>query len=97
MRKIVALGVNSSTNKCTRIYSSASFEELKDNINKYNIKCDATNWCGNDDISRTIELEKIKLGEVHLLNEPYEIEGYDSDWGHKYYWNFKFDTIVEVL
>ena len=59
--KIVALGVNSKTGKCCIIKSKASYDMLKENYDLYKVQYDATNWCGCDDVERTLGLRNINL------------------------------------
>lgn len=94
-KKLVAIGVNSKTQKCCCIYSYATFEQLKENYNLYAKNYTATNWGGCDYIYRTLELEK-----KHLTGRKFfktvEIEGDDPDMGHSYPWRFVFDVVMEV-
>ena len=93
--KIVALGVNSKTKKCCVIKSKASYDMLKENYDLYKVQYDATNWCGCDDVERTLELRKIKLTDKSF-NHKETVSGTDYDHGHDYPWTFKFDIVYEV-
>ena len=93
--KIVALGVNSKTGKCCIIKSKASYKMLKENYDLYKVQYDATNWCGCDDVERTLGLRNIKLTDKSF-NHKETVRGTDYDHGHDYPWTFKFDIVYEV-
>ena len=93
--KIVALGVNSKTGKCCVIKSKASYKMLKENYDLYKVEYDSTNWCGCDDVERTLGLRKIKLTDKSF-NHKETVRGTDYDHGHDYPWTFKFDIVYEV-
>ena len=93
--KIVALGVNSKTGKCCVIKSKASYKMLKENYDLYKVEYDSTNWCGCDDVERTLGLRKIKLTDKSF-NHKETVSGTDYDHGHDYPWTFKFDIVYEV-
>ena len=93
--KIVALGVNSKTGKCCIIKSKASYDMLKENYDLYKVQYDATNWCGCDDVERTLGLRNIKLTDKSF-NHKETVRGTDYDCGHDYPWTFKFDIVYEV-
>ena len=93
--KIVALGVNSETNKCCIIKSNASYKMLEENYDLYKVEYDSTNWCGCDKLERTLELRKIKL-TGNKFNHKETVRGTDYDCGYDYPWTFKFDKIYEV-
>ena len=93
--KIVALGVNSKTGKCCVIKSKASYKMLKENYDLYQVEYDSTNWCGCDDVERTLGLRKIKLTDKSF-NHKETVSGTDYDHGHDYPWTFKFDIVYEV-
>ena len=93
--KIVALGVNSKTGKCCVIKSKASYKMLKENYNLYKVEYDSTNWCGCDDVERTLGLRNIKLTNKSF-NHKETVRGTDYDHGHDYPWTFKFDIVYEV-
>ena len=93
--KTVALGVNSKTGKCCIIKSKASYDMLKENYDLYKVEYDSTNWCGCDDVKRTLGLRNIKLTDKSF-NHKETVRGTDYDWGHSYPWTFKFDIVYEV-
>ena len=93
--KIVALGVESKTGKCCIIKSKASYDMLKENYDLYKVEYDCTNWCGCDDVERTLGLRKIKLTDKSF-NHKETVSGTDYDHGHDYPWTFKFDIVYEV-
>ena len=93
--KIVALGVNSKTGKCCIIKSKASYDMLKENYDLYKVQYDSTNWCGCDDVERTLGLRNIKLTDKSF-NHKETVRGSDYDHGHDYPWTFKFDIVYEV-
>ena len=93
--KIVALGVNSKTGKCCVIKSKASYKMLKENYDLYKVEYDSTNWCGCDDVERTLGLRNIKLTDKSF-NHKETVRGTDYDHGHDYPWTFKFDIVYEV-
>ena len=56
---------------------------------------DATNWCGNDDIQRTCELQNYKLtDDVVKHNGKYNWT--NPDHGHTYSGTFCFNRLVRV-
>ena len=93
--KTVALGVNSKTGKCCVIKSKASYKMLKENYDLYKVEYDSTNWCGCDDVERTLGLRNIKLTDKSF-NHKETVRGTDYDHGHDYPWTFKFDIVYEV-
>lgn len=95
-KKLVAIGVNRKTQKCTCIYCCATFEQLKENYALYDKEYHSTNWAGCDDIERTLEINNIKLTGNEFAQYE-EIKGVDHDWGHIYDWCFTFDTVREVV
>jgi len=99
MVKYTMLGVNG--NNCCILKCLVPFESLKNNIDSLessDFTHDSTNWNGHDEISRTLELKKLKLGNGRMkLKNPISFEGYDSDMGHSYHWNFTINEIYEVI
>ena len=93
--KTVALGVNSKTGKCCVIKSNASYKMLKENYDLYKVEYDSTNWCGCDDVERTLGLRNIKLTDKSF-NHKETVRGTDYDHGHDYPWTVKFDIVYEV-
>ena len=93
--KIVALGVNSKTGKCCIIKSNASYKMLKENYDLYKVEYYSTNWCGCDDVERTLGLGNIKLTDKSFKHKE-TVSGTDYDHGHDYPWTFKFDIVYEV-
>ena len=93
--KIVALGVESKTGKCCMIKSNATYEMLKKNYDRYKVLYEAINWCGCDDVERTLGLRNIKLTDKSF-NHKETVRGTDYDHGHDYPWTFKFDIVYEV-
>ena len=58
----------------------------------------ATNWCGRDDINRTLSLINMKqTGRKIKLNKNITFHGTDSDMGHAYPWKFEIDEIHELV
>ena len=90
--KIVALGANSKTGKCCVIKSKASYKMLKENYDLYKVEYDSTNWCGWDDVERTLGRRNIKLTDKSF-NHKETVRGTDYDHGHDYPWTFKFDIV----
>lgn len=98
MIKYKMLGVNGNGTKCCILncllpYSKLDFEHLEVS----DFKHDSTNWCGCDDISRTIQLEQFELtGNSVKLKEPLVFRGVDYDMGHEYPWTFTVREICEI-
>ena len=93
--KIVALAVNSSSNRCQYIESMATFDELKNDFALYNKNFNSTNWCGCDTVERTCR-EKHLLLTGREFKQSIHNSGEDNDMGHSYYWEFNADIIREV-
>lgn len=96
MKKLIALGVNSTTQKCCTITSLATFDQLSQNYELYSKHISSTNWCGQDDIDRTCELEKVELTGRKVQVGPIKNQGVDYDCGHEYPWTFTFNELWEV-
>ena len=98
MKKYTMLGVNSRTNECCVLYCLIPFENLvPSELEKTDFTHESTNWCGRDEIERTLKIIKMKpTGKEIFLIRPIEFFGCDSDMGHSYSWTFKIDTIYEL-
>jgi len=58
----------------------------------------ATDWNGNDDLKRTLQLCNLKVvGSKISLGKLYSYSGTDSDMGHEYYFKFVFDSLLECV
>lgn len=94
--KIVALGVNSQTNKCCYIKSKATFEQLKQDFELYAKQYGANDWGGCCDI----DFQTKYLG-LKLTNEEFDYNGIncgvDYDYGHTDSYSFKFDKVIKVV
>lgn len=94
-KKIVALAVNTKTNRCSVISSIATFSQLKSNFDLYAKQFDGYNWGGCDDINDI--LRRINLKPTgNKFNYKGTEYGSDSDHGHSYSWEFEYDEIWEV-
>lgn len=83
-QKRIYLGVNSSSKKCCVVYTDGIISRME-----------ATNWCGCDDIDRTLYLKNLKLtGSVMKYAGRYC--GIDYDCGHQHVFTFDFDELWEA-
>lgn len=96
MKKYVMLGVNG--NYCCELLSLFSFENLiPSELEASDFIHGATNWCGQDDINRTLEIIKMKqTGRKIILDNPIVFRGSDEDWGREYPWEFEVKEIHEL-
>lgn len=96
MKKYVMLGVNG--NCCCELFSLLSFNNLiPDEIEASDFIHDATNWCGRDDINRTLGIICMKqTGRKIILDNPIVFRGRDGDWGREYPWEFEVKEIHEL-
>lgn len=56
--------------------------------------CEGTNWCGQDELSRTCDLEGIEPVDHIKLEEPLTFDGTDYDHGHEYDWTV---NVIEIM
>lgn len=98
MKKTIMLGVNSKTNRCCKLFCLVAFSSLiQEELEASDFTHSATNWCGQDDIERTLGFLKMKqTGKKLILNMPLEFTGVDYDCGHEYSWRFVVDEIHEL-
>lgn len=98
MKKNIMLGVNSKSNRCCKLFCIVPFNNLiPSEIESDDFIHDATNWCGQDEIKRTLKLIKMKqTGNIIVLDKPIVFHGYDYDWGREYLWHFEVDEIHEL-
>lgn len=98
MRKNMMLGVNSKSNRCCKLLCLVPFEKIvSSEVEVTDFIHDATNWCGNDEIKRTLKLIKMKqTGKKIVLDKPIVFHGSDYDWGREYPWQFEVDEIHEL-
>lgn len=92
------LGVNTKTNKacvlsCLLDFDSLVGQELEAKaFNHY-----STNWCGRDDVDRTINLQGLTpTGRKLDLSPPMVFTGTDYDCDHNYNWHFSVNQLWEV-
>lgn len=98
MKKDIMLGVNSKSNRCCKLFCLIAFERIiASEIEESDFVHDATNWCGCDEIKRTLEIIKMKqTGRKIVLDKPIVFHGYDYDWGRECPWQFEVDEIHEL-
>lgn len=98
MKKNIMLGVNSKNNHCCKLYCLLSFQNLiPSEIEASDFTHSCTNWCGNDEIPRTLALINMsQTGNKIVLDKPIVFRGTDYDWGREYPWTFKVDEIHEL-
>lgn len=92
------LGVNTETNKACVLFCLLDFDSLiGQELEARAFNHESTNWCGRDDLSRTIELKGFKpTGRKLDLAPPMVFHGTDYDCGHNYNWRFSVNQIWEV-
>ena len=92
------LGVNSENNKCCKLLCIIPFDNLiPSELEADDFIHDATNWCGQDEIERTLGFIKMKqTGRKIALDNPITFRGSDSDWGRECPWQFEVDEIYEL-
>ena len=101
-KKKFVLGVNtgedSHSAKCCILISEYAFDELPESIDPAMFKHTSTNWCGCDDLKRTLEISEVELtGRKRVLRTPIVFTGTDYDWGKTYPWTFQVDELYEVV
>lgn len=98
MKKHLMLGVNSKTQMCCTLECLLPFEQLDEqNLEEKDFAHGATNWCGQDEIKRTLVIHGAKeTGRVIKLDRPLVYSGIDHDMGHEYPWRFHVDEIREL-
>lgn len=98
MKKHIMLGCNKKSGRCCILKCLLPFEQLVPNeLESSDFEHDATNWCGNDDINRTLSIEHLKLtGRFIPLSNSIRFRGCDYDMGHTYPWTFDVTDIYEV-
>lgn len=98
MKKHIMLGVKADTNRCCILYCLLPFNMLvPDEIETGDFGYEATNWCGNDDIQRTLSILNRELtGNSIKLPNPITVYGADNDSGLEHRWQFSFNEIHET-
>lgn len=98
MRKDIMLGVNSKSNRCCKLLCLVPFERIMSSeVEESDFIHDSTNWCGCDEIKRTLKIIKMKqTGKKIVLDKPIVFHGSDYDMGHVYPWQFEVDEIHEL-
>lgn len=101
MKKNVYLGIDCTGKYCCILKTFLSFEQMVMNANDLEASDflhEATNWCGKDDVERTLEIKKWKIKDHYFFNLPKPIvfKGYDEDIGNKYKWTFEVSAIAEM-
>lgn len=100
MKKNVFLGIDRNKQYCCILETFLTFKQMCKNpedIEQSDFVHGATNWCGKDDISRTLEIKKWKIkGDYLTLPEPLIFSGYDEDFGHRYSWKSEVAIIAQV-
>ena len=98
MKKNIMLGINSEDNNCCILHCLLPFDNLKvSELEASDFTHAATNWCGQDEVERTLSIIKMKqTGKKIKLNEKITFFGTDSDMGHTYPWEFEIDEIHEL-
>lgn len=98
MKKNIMLGVNSKTNNCCKLSCLLPFDSLDPSeVDASDFVHDATNWCGQDEIERTLSFIGMKqTGNKISLNKKITFFGTDYDMGHEYSWRFDVDEIHEL-
>ena len=98
MKKYMMLGVDSKTNSCCKLSCLIPFNSLvPSEIEANDFTHSASNWCGRDEIERTLGFLKMKqTGKKIVLDKKIEFRGADYDMGHTYNWEFEIDEIHEL-
>ena len=98
MKKYLMLGVNSNNNKCCELKCLLPFSALiPKELEASDFIHNATNWGGCDDISRTLDIHRMKpTGSKYVLVDPIRFHGCDYDCGMSTSWCFKVDEIWEI-
>ena len=98
MKKHIMLGVNSRSNRCCKLFCLLPFEKIiPSEVEVSDFIHDATNWGGQDEIKRTLDIIKMKqTGNKIILENPIVFHGQDYDWGRTDYWHFRVDEIHEL-
>jgi len=99
MDKNTFIGITSDDKACI-LYSIATFDMLSkqiDCIEASDFIHRATNWCGKDEINRTLSLNSyILTGREITLQHQIVFTGIDNDMGHEYEWSINVVKIAEV-
>ena len=98
MKKDIMLGVNSKSNRCCKLLCLVPFERIvPSEVEATDFIHSATNWCGNDEIKRTLELIKMQqTGNKIILDKPIVFHGSDYDCGREDPWKFEVNEIHEL-
>ena len=97
--KNIYIGLNFSMDKCCVLFSPLSFEQLKKErtITPEMFETKATDWGGCDDISRTLDIAKLRfISSQYVLPNSITFHGVDYDHGSKYEWDFTVCLIIEA-
>lgn len=98
MKKNTFLGINGT--RAIVLCTPYTFEQLEQNtadIEESDFYCYATNWGGNDDLLRTLDVMGLKLtGRTIFLPKPLCFRDKDYDNGHEYNWVFTAFVIKEA-
>ena len=96
MKKHIMLGVNGDN--CCELKCIIPFDQLVPHeLEASDFSHSATNWCGNDDIARTLGILGMKqTGRKIILKKPIVFHGNDHDCGHVYSWSFAVKEIHEL-
>lgn len=99
MKKNIMLGVNSKTNYCCKLACLLPFDGLvPSELEKSDFTHSSTDWCGQDEIKRTLDIIKMKqTGKKIILDKPIVFYGSDADMGHVYPWKFEVNEIHELV
>lgn len=76
--------------KCCVLKSTLSPQEVENHAYELTegfFKHDCTNWCGCDDIVRTMKLCNLKTDGKYIKINPLKFHGTDYDHGHEYSWS----------
>lgn len=98
MKKHTMLGVDLDRKKCCVLKCLLSFNDLiNDELEASDFTHESTNWCGCDDIERTLKLRNYKpTGCYRISKHPIIFNGHDSDMGNFHSWSFCVNEIWEL-
>ena len=105
MKKNLYLGLSKDCKRCIILTTVACRDDIEKAAERNELipsdfnQFYATNWNGSDDITRTIELEELRLLDKKYaidLEKPLEFVGSDRDGGLARYWKFEVSSLVAV-